>query len=174
MNRETGNGDKPESRGLQTGTQGRGDAPRLPLSRRVPKAEGALMAQILMIKTASLSLKDNRAVDDIVGIFPDSHVFSDHEKAIFTIKVEATDQATLLTSQAQVAETREAYRAETTEWTLKPSEIALVWRDGNDWKEVVTVPRFPTRYEDGQIKENYSKFIENDVALISEAPTKEG
>jgi hypothetical protein len=132
------------------------------------------MAQILMIAPASLSLADNRQENDIVGIYPDDHVFSDHEKAVFKI-VQVKDVSRDAISQDLSAKTevREATRAKTTDWTIEEPERARVWRDGNDWKEIKVEPRFHARYEDGQIKENFSRYVENTVPLILGSATKE-
>lgn len=145
------------------------------------------MAQILMIAPASLSLADNRQENDIIGIYPDDHVFSDHEKAIFKIaQVEASalglsteklsdaEQVELIrVAQSVVTEVREATRAKTTDWTIEEPERTRVWRDGTDWKEIKVEPRFHARYEDGQIRENFSRHIKNTVPLILGSATKE-
>jgi len=132
------------------------------------------MAQILMIAPASLSLADNRQENDIVGIYPDNHVFSAHEKAVFKI-VQVKDVSRDAISQDLSAKTevREATRAKTTEWTIEEPERTRVWRDGTDWKEIKVEPRFHARYEDGQIKENFSRYVENTVPLILGRATKE-
>lgn len=133
------------------------------------------MAQILMIAPSSLSLADNRQENDIIGIYPDDHVFSAHEKAVFKI-VQVKDVSKDAFSQdfSVKTEVREATRAKTTEWTIEEPERARVWRDGTDWKEIKVEPRFHARYEDGQIKENFSRHIENTVPLILGNATKEG
>ncbi len=132
------------------------------------------MAQLMLIKEASLSAVDNRHVNDIVGIFPDDHVFSAHEKLIFTIvQVKDTKKSVLEAQAAQITEVKEAYRAKTTGWTLEEPERTQVWKDGTDWKEIKVAPRFTARYEDGQIKENFSRYVENTVPLILGSATKE-
>ncbi len=132
------------------------------------------MAQILMIAPSSLSLADNRQENDIIGIYPDEHVFSDHEKAVFKIvQVKDVSRDALTQGLSAKAEVREATRAKTTDWTIDEPERTRVWRDGTDWKEIKVEPRFHARYEDGQIKENFSRHIENTVPLILGSATKE-
>ena len=132
------------------------------------------MPQILMIAPSSLSLADNRQENDIIGIYPDDHVFSDHEKAVFKIvQVKDVSKDALLQDFSVKTEVREATRAKTTGWTIEEPERTRVWRDGNDWKEIVIEPRFRARYEDGQIKENFSRYVKNTVPLILGSATKE-
>ena len=132
------------------------------------------MPQILMIAPSSLSLADNRQENDIIGIYPDDHVFSDHEKAVFKIvQVKDVSKDALLQDFSVKTEVREATRAKTTGWTIEEPERTRVWRDGNDWKEIKVEPRFRARYEDGQIKENFSRYVKNTVPLILGRATKE-
>ena len=132
------------------------------------------MPQILMIAPASLSLADNRQENDIIGIYPDEHVFSDHEKAVFKIvQVKDASKDALSQDFSVKTEVREATRAKTTDWTIEEPERTRVWRDGTDWKEIKVEPRFHARYEDGQIRENFSRHIENTVPLILGSATKE-
>lgn len=132
------------------------------------------MAQILMIAPASLSLADNRQENDIIGIYPDDHVFSAHEQAVFKIvQVKDVSKDALLQDFSVKTEVREATRAKTTGWTIEEPERPRVRRDGNDWKEIVIEPRFRARYEDGQIKENFSRYVKNTVPLILGSATKE-
>lgn len=132
------------------------------------------MAQILMIAPSSLSLADNRQENDIIGIYPDDHVFSDHEKTVFKIvHVKDVSKDSVLQDFSVKTEVREATRAKTTGWTIEEPERTRVWRDGNDWKEIKVEPRFHARYEDGQIKENFSRYVENTVPLILGRATKE-
>lgn len=128
------------------------------------------MPQILMIGPASLSLADNRQENDIIGIYPDDHVFSAQEQAIFKI-VKVKDA--LSQDLSVMSEVREATRAKTTEWTLDEPARTRVWRDGADWKEIRVEPRFHTRFEDGQIRENFSRHIENTAPLILGSATNE-
>lgn len=133
------------------------------------------MAQILMIAPSSLSLADNRQENDIIGIYPDDHVFSDHEKTVFKIvQVKDVSKDALSQDFSVKTEVREATRAKTTGWTIEEPERTRVWRDGTDWKEIKVEPRFHARYEDGQIKENFSRYLENTVPLILGSATKEG
>jgi len=123
------------------------------------------MAQLLLITEKSLSAKDNRQVGDVVGIYDDRHVFSKAEQDMFEVVKVSGSRETL--QSAASPEVREATRAQTTDWTLDEPERAEVWKDGNDYKQIKTRPRLPLRYEDGQLKENYSRHLDNHEVLIS-------
>jgi hypothetical protein len=126
------------------------------------------MPQLLLISEKSLSLADSRQTGDVVGIFPDEHVFSEHERNIFTI-VQITEATKVAADVAP--EVREATRAKTTDWTLEEPEVARVWRDKDgSYKEVAVRPKYPTRYEKGEIVENYSRHPENMERVIIPAP----
>lgn len=122
------------------------------------------MAQLLLIKTGSLSSKDNRQVGDVVGVFPDDHVFSEHELKIFDV-VSVEQTKTVL--EMAWPEVHIAHKSKTTEWTLDEPEMVGVWRDKDDYKQIKMPPRFATRLESGQLVENYSRYVENHTVLIS-------
>ena len=122
------------------------------------------MAQLLLITSKSLSAQDNRQIGDVVGVFDDKHIFSKAEQDMFeVVKLTGVSRESL---QSTWPEVQEATRAKTTAWTLDEPERAEVWKDGNDYKRVAIRPRLPVRYEDGQIKENYSRHLENHDVLI--------
>lgn len=125
------------------------------------------MARLLLITEKSLSTKDNRQVGDVVGVYDDKHVFSKTEASMFEIvDVPAVSRESL--QQSVAPEVREATKAKTTEWTVDEPDRTEVWKDGDDYKQVVTRSRMALRYEDGQLKENYSRYIENHTVLISD------
>ena len=131
------------------------------------------MAQLLLIKEASLSTADNRAVGDIVGIYPDDHVFSDHELKIFdVVQVKDVSKADI---EIHVPETREVIRAKTTDWDFEENlERKPVWKTSvGDYKEVVTQPRFALRYEDGLIKNVYALYPENTATVLIATDVKD-
>ena len=136
------------------------------------------MAQLLLIKTESLSDRDNRENGDLIGVFEDSHVFSTHESRIFNVvKVKGTREE--VEAAFPVVETSEVVKDEKDTWSLKDDsqltpekETKTVWNDDGDWKEVKTKPRFYLRY-DVTVKENYSRYLKNkETTLISKPPTR--
>ena len=131
------------------------------------------MTQLLLIKTTSLSSVDNREVGDVVGMFDDKHVFSEHEQAIFDIvKVEATKE----NLQLFYPEVRPVLRTGTTGWVFEEkAERKEVWRDSKgDWKEVVESPRFKVRYELGTLTNNYTRYEENKTNTLVAAEISKG
>lgn len=131
------------------------------------------MTQLLLIKTTSLSAVDNREVGDVVGMFDDKHVFSEHEQAIFDIvKVDATKE----NLQLLYPETRSVLRTGTTGWAFEEKvERKEVWRDSKgDWKEVVERPRFDVRYELGTLANNYARYEVNKENTLVAAEISEG
>ena len=136
------------------------------------------MAQLLLIKTDSLSARDNRENGDLIGVFEDGHIFTPHEQKIFNVvKIKGTREQ--VEAAFPVVETREAVKDEReTTWSLKDdsqlaeeqltkTEVKTVWDDAGDWKEVKVQPRFDLRH-DVTVKENYSRYLENkETTLIS-------
>jgi hypothetical protein len=116
--------------------------------------------------------RDNRQINDVVGIFDDAHVFSDHEKAIFSIVKVSHTRENLDLLYPQV---REVNRSKTIDWTLEEPERKQVWRDARgDWKEVVEVPRFAVVYDPvlGTVKEAYSRIEDNTRTTLISAVTR--
>ena len=122
------------------------------------------MAQLLLIGEKSLSTKDNRQIGDVVGVFDDTHVFSKTELDVFNVVQIAGSRE--MVQEVSAPEVREATRAKSTEWTIDEPERTEVWKDGGDYKKIAVRPRLPLRYEDGQLKENYSRHAENHEILI--------
>ena len=95
----------------------------------------------------------NQFIGDIIGIFPDTHIFSDHEHDIFTII--HTD-----VTQEEIDAKRPAVKYVAVEGS--PSQLNLVTM--NELNEEVLIPitddikpRFDLRYENGEIIENYTR-----------------
>ena len=124
------------------------------------------MAQLLLIKEASLSTRDNRQVGDVVGIFSDGHVFSRHEQDIYTIvqiRDVSREVAQTDASLTQVT-VQDAQRAKTTDWTLEEPERQTVWKDPDgNWRPVREAPRLPLRWDADteRFRDNYSRHTEN-------------
>lgn len=124
------------------------------------------MAQLLLIKAESLSNRDNRQVDDLVGVYEDSHVFSEHEKKIFRIvQVPHTKQALEL----QMPRVQPVSR--TQGWAFEGDvERKVAWQDSDGaWKEVKVRPALELRYELGALVNNYSRYAENKEVTLIEA-----
>ena len=133
------------------------------------------MAQLLLIKEASLTAADNRQIGDIVGIFDDNHVFTNREKELFNIvKVESSREVLDTENLLVQPQTREAWRSTTTNWSIEEPQKTIVWQDGNDWKEIKDAPRFPTRYDRGAVAENYSRENANHTVLIADVVGLDG
>ena len=85
------------------------------------------MAQLLLIKTADTIVK---TVGDIVGVFLDTHKFSDHEKEVFDITyIEGKREDVVAKLDALRVPVERAYKAKTTEWSRERSEEKEVWKD---------------------------------------------
>ena len=123
------------------------------------------MAQLLLIKEASLSDRDNRQVGDVVGIYSDDHVFSAHEHDIFEIVSVRDSKGTL---ELLMPKVRIALKTNTTNWVLEGSEERKnVWQDSDGaWKAVVTQPRFSLRYELDALANNFARYEENRETTI--------
>ena len=142
------------------------------------------MAQLLLIAGKSLSDMDNRESGDLIGIFDDSHVFSEHERKIFdVVKVKGSREE--VEKSIVQPEVRTATKDEKDNtWSLSEDtsltaekETKQVWDDGGEWKELKVEPRFVLRYDDKslEIEENYSRYAENkDTTLIAAETSKEG
>ena len=91
------------------------------------------MAQALLIKTANTALKT--VAGDIVGIFLDTHKFSDHEKKIFDITyIEGKREDVVAKLQSFQYDVKTAFKAATALWSLDRPERKQVWRDkDNKW-----------------------------------------
>ena len=88
------------------------------------------MAQLLLIKDANTSLK---TIDDIVGIFEDTHKFSDYELQAYNViqimgsRVEVTTKL-----NAVRFKTERAYKAKSTKWLRIRPEEKEVWQDADE------------------------------------------
>ena len=123
------------------------------------------MAKLLCINQKSLTDRDNRQIGDIVGVFPDDHKFSAIEQDIFDIISVPLDKAYIGSLNPTV---QQAINAPVAGWnTIEELEIKDVWKDSTGaLKEIVEKPIYPLRYENGAIKENYSRIVSNRTVLI--------
>lgn len=121
------------------------------------------MAQLLLIKSTAA---DSRQPGDIIGVFEDSHQFSDIEKQVFTVvQLKDTSTATINALRPQV---RDIVKAPTTDWTTEDKlERKRAWVDSSGaLKEIVEEPKFPLRYEDGLFKNVYALDSKNHTVLV--------
>lgn len=121
------------------------------------------MAQLLLIKSTAA---DSRQPGDIIGVFEDSHQFSDIEKQVFTVvQLKDTSTATINALRPQV---RDVVKAPTTDWTTEDKlERKRAWVDSSGaLREIVNEPKFPLRYEDGLFKNVYALDSKNAAVLV--------
>ena len=126
------------------------------------------MSQLLLIKTSSAVAN----IGDIVGVFDDNHVFTKHEKEIFNIvKVQGIPKAAVESMRPVIVD---MVRAKSTEWVLDQDlERKQAWKDGEVYKEVAVMPKYPLSYKDGLFVNNYAKYSLNYTVLTTAAGTKE-
>jgi hypothetical protein len=112
-----------------------------------------------------MSETDNRQVGDVVGIFDDDHVFSEKEREIFQIVKVVPTTGTLKLLYPKI---HTLARSTSTDWVLGEAvEYKEAWKDADgNWCEIIEKPRFPIRYEDGTLKENYSRIPENTATTL--------
>lgn len=128
------------------------------------------MAKLLLISEETMHGNDNRQIGDVVGIFDDAHIFSESEKAVFDI-IQVPQSKLIL--DIQRPKTLFIYKAKTLEWTLEAPEEQEAWKDAEgNICEIKTKPTFFTRWENGQLYENFSRFPENTTISIPKAAVK--
>lgn len=109
------------------------------------------MPQLLLIRDANTAIKK---VGDIIGVFEDSHKFSEYEQANFFIeKVFGFSSALELKKALPKPEIKLAYRS-TAKWTLEPPEEKEVWQDSDGmWYDFVTSPKKLLNYYSLSVEE---------------------
>lgn len=89
------------------------------------------MSRLLLVKN-----QPGHAKDEIVGVFDDSHKFSVHEEAVFTI-LEIEDvgkEAMIGCLKAMRPTTARIYNSKTTGWALERPEKKVGWKHSdNKW-----------------------------------------
>lgn len=86
------------------------------------------MAKLLLIN--SITKRDVNEINDIVGVFPDEHPFTDREKVAFTIlQIPFTVEEVLAKFKVIIYQDN----------SKKPKTY---WRDGIQWKELVKRPKY--------------------------------
>lgn len=118
------------------------------------------MTQLLLINDKSYTDNDDREIGDVVGIFDDSHTFSEKEKIIFDI---VSVPETKVVIQAMMKKVNAAFKSTTTDWTFDEPEIKQLWENSDgDWMELEEKPRFELNYNAKNKK--YTNNIESKVA----------
>ncbi len=105
----------------------------------------------MQLLTISEKTKNNdQFVGDIIGLFPDTHVFSETEHSLFTIIPVALTEEEISAKYAVL------------QYSEEGNDVSMVTKD-NEGNDVVTLvpnpPRYAIRYENGEIKENYSRAL---------------
>lgn len=117
------------------------------------------MAQLLLVTVKTLSPKGNRRVSDIVGVFPDDHVFSKAELTMFKVVKIPEKEKDVINKRPFIAQVT---RAKTTDWTVEEPETKEAWKDSEgNYKEIVDRPEMSLRYENGQVVDNISTKLKN-------------
>jgi hypothetical protein len=119
--------------------------------------------QLLLIKTDSQVAK----AGDIIGTFPDEHVFTSTEHQVFDIvqvkEMSRSDVDRLRPQTLQVVRPlKEGWIEE------RDLERKQVWRDveGN-LKEIAEKKKYPLAYKDGLFVNNYAVDVKNQTVLVS-------
>lgn len=121
------------------------------------------MAQLLLIKSLAA---DTRQPGDVVGVFEDTHQFSELEKQVFTIVKLKSTTAEINALRPQTAD---VVKAPTLDWTTEDKlERKRAWVDSSGaMKEIVEEPKFALRYEDGLFKNVYALDSKNSTVLVA-------
>jgi len=122
-----------------------------------------------MTKLALITAKQYKEgineVGDIIASFSDDHKFTPTELEEFNI-ITIDDSKEIV--ENIVPSSKNINRSKTLDWTEEEPERKNVWQDKDEsWKEVVKDPKYKTRYEDGLVKENYSRYSENLTTVIA-------
>jgi len=124
------------------------------------------MTKLILI-TATTKTNENE-IDDIVGLYPDDWDFTSKESALFSI-VDVIESPVVI--EAKTPKVKNLKKSKTLEWTEDEPENKDVWEDsGGTLREIKIRPKYPLRYENGGIKETYSRHPENLETVISIEP----
>jgi hypothetical protein len=121
------------------------------------------MAQLLLIKTDTAVAK----AGDIVGVFPDEHVFTATEHAFFDIvPIKDTPREAIDILRPEV---RQVVRSLKADWIFEQDlERKEVWKDADgNYKEIVERKKYPLAFKDGLFVNNYSADVKNQSVLVS-------
>ena len=91
-------------------------------------------------------------IDDVVGIYPDSHIFDENEKKLFQI-IKVAGEAELVRSLAKTAE---------------PPQATCYKHDGQ-WYELVKNPKFELCYKNGKFESTIRRYIENNDLMVTKS-----
>jgi hypothetical protein len=132
------------------------------------------MAVLMLIKKDSLSDKDNRQVNDIVGIYEDGHVPTKHEQNIYAfVTIKGTREE--VEAMFPPPEVRSVIRTQTVDWVFEEdAERKEAWKDGDNYREIKEAPRLTRAYdpEKKTIIETFSRQAENKETTLISAPVE--
>jgi len=122
------------------------------------------MAKILLIKTANTSLK---TVGDIVGIFEDTHKFSEHELLTFNVvKIEGTREEVVAKLNAIHVPMDRAYKAVDGSWSRTRPEEKEVWKDADGkWYFLEAQPKY--KWSTALLTEQEKTTLENEATGLA-------
>lgn len=124
------------------------------------------MAQIVKINSVTYREGINN-VNNVVGVFEDTHVFDSGELEMFDIeKIPGTKAAIELQIGLVTPERKQIYKSDTIEWSDKEPETKVVWDDAGEWKELVEPPKYTISYTD-KFEHNFNKSEANSLTMIS-------
>ena len=108
-----------------------------------------------------------KTVGDVVGIFEDTHKFSDYELLVFDVaKIEGTREDVVAKLNAIHIPLSTAYKAETTEWTQTRPEEKEVWQDIDEkWYFLEAQPKY--KWSMALLLESEKTTLENDATGLA-------
>jgi len=109
------------------------------------------MPQLVLINNLTYREGINE-VDDCVGVFLDTHIFSEHEKNIFKIVKVGGTMATV-------------------KYAMKAAEPeqAMAYKDDGQWFELAKDPKFPVRYKNGRFESTITRYTENNNLMVDKS-----
>jgi len=130
-----------------------------------------MMAQLLLINKVT-EVPGVREIGDLVLITEDAHKFSDLEKEKFDIiQVKGTKADYELFKEVATPKKKTLKRLGVTGWSEEEPEEKEVWKDGEEYREIVDPPAHSVRWESGKFVHNFSRKTENLMAVVVEKKT---
>lgn len=122
------------------------------------------MGQALLIKTANTIMK---TIGGIVGIFEDTHKFSNYELLAFNVaKIEGKREDIVAKLNAIQIPFSTAYKAELTEWSRTRPEEKIVWQDADEkWYFLEAQPKY--KWSMALLSEQEKTTLETDATGVA-------